>query len=144
MTVDESLCCHQAGVPHAALASLAGAFEGVLLGAVVAHEGELRAAGLWPVQPSRLHLTGLVRLARRARWLSQPIEDEIIEILNKVRNMAAHLGAYVRGARQVPELDLGDSVGYGVVYDIVTRASKHLFAVLVPASLPGTTLVSDD
>ncbi len=134
--LDESLRCHAAAAPHAALASLAGAFEAVLLGMVVAHEDELRAAGHWPAQPSFLHLAELAELTHRAGWLPATVTTEVIDILSKVRTMAAHPGAYVRAVRQVPELDLADPAGYATVYDIVLRASRGLFAALPPVPAP--------
>jgi len=131
--LDESLRCHQAGAPHAALVLLAGAFEATLLGMVVAHEDELRAAELWPARPSVLHLTELATLARRAGWLPESVTAEVVDVLNKVRTMAAHPGAYVRAIRQVPELDLADPAGYATVFDIVLRASRALFAGILAA-----------
>src|SRR5262249_16339760 len=125
--LDESLLCHRAGAPHAAVVSLAPAFEAVLVGMVVVHEDELRAGGRWPAQPVFLHLTELPELARRAGWLPELVTSEVIEFLNKVRTMAAHPGACVRAVRQLPELDLADPAGYAAVYDVVVRASRALF-----------------
>ena len=137
--LDESLLCHQAGAPHAALVSLAGAFEATLLGMVVSHEDELRAAERWPAQPSFLHLTELAELAHQVGWLPELVTSEVIDLLNKVRTMAAHPGAHVRAVRQVPDLDLTDPAGYAAVYDVVVRASRALFVALPGVSALGTT-----
>lgn len=127
-SLDEALTCRKAGAVPAAMAMLAGAFEGALLAAVVAGQDELGAAGQPQPCPSRLHLPDLVVVARRAKWLSDPISDEVVQILNTARTMAVHPGAFVRGTRQIPDddYDLADPVGFDVVYDLVARASEHL------------------
>jgi hypothetical protein len=88
---------------------------------VVAHEDELRSAGRWPVRPSVLHLAELAELARRAGWLPESVTGEVVDVLNKVRTMTAHPGAYVRAIREIPGLDLADPAGYTAVYDIDLR-----------------------
>jgi hypothetical protein len=127
-SLDEALTCRKAGATLAALAMLAGAFEGALLAAVVAGQDELAAAHQPQPCPSRLHLSELVAAARSAGWLSDSISDEVVQILNTVRTMAVHPGAFVRGMRQIPDddYDLADPVGFDVVYDLVARASEHL------------------
>lgn len=142
--LNEALTCHKAGAPLAALAMLAGAFEGALLAAVVAGQDELAAAGRPQPRPSRLHLAELVAVAREAAWLSGEISDDVAQILNKIRTMAVHPGAFVRGMRQVPDddYDLADPVGFEVVYDLVGRASQHL-AQATAASSGGRAPDSD-
>jgi hypothetical protein len=103
---DESMRCYEAGCPHAALVLLAAAFEAVLLGMMISNEEGLRAAERWPLRPSKLHLPELAKLARLAGWLPDEQATQVVEILSKARTMAAHPGAYVRGRRQVPDLDL--------------------------------------
>jgi hypothetical protein len=134
--LDESMRCHNAGAPHAALVSLASAFEVVLLGMVVACEDKLREADRFPPHPSRLSLGKLVSLARDVGWLKDEIADRVINVLNTARNMAAHPGAFVRGMRQVEDndFDLADPVGYEAAYAIVTRACQEVFATFAVAS----------
>ena len=126
--LNEALICHKAGAPLSALAMLAGAFEGALLAAVVAGQDEFAAAGRPQPRPSKLHLSQLAAVARDAGWLSDEVSDEVVQILNQVRTMAVHPGAFVRGMRQVPDddFDLADPAGFEVVYDLVYRASQHL------------------
>jgi hypothetical protein len=126
--VEESRRCHQTGCQLAALVMLAAAFESVLLGMVIAHEENLRADGQWPPQPSKVHLQELADLARKRLWLTDPAMDQVVGVLNKVRTMAAHPGAYVRGMRQVPDLDLRVPEGYEACFDIVVDACEQLFA----------------
>src|SRR5262249_48164730 len=100
--IDESRRCYQAGCRLAALVMLAAALEAVLLGMVIVHVENLRAGDQWSAEPSKMHLKQLADLARKRGWLTSPATDEVVELLNKVRTMAAHPGAYVRGMRQVP------------------------------------------
>ncbi len=124
---DESLKCHQAGCPLAALVMLAAAFEAVVLGMVIAHEDELRAADKWPIQPSRKHLSELTALAKDRGWLAEPATGQVVEVLNKARTVAAHPGAYVRVMRSAPEgLDFRAPEGYDACLDIVQRAGQQL------------------
>ncbi|MGH3516273.1 MAG: hypothetical protein ACRDQ7_02405 [Haloechinothrix sp.] len=140
INLDESTRCHQTGSPRAALVMLAGALEAVLLGSVIAYEDEWRAAGHQLKRPaSRATLRDLTTLARDAGWLTQPVTDEAIRILNAARNMAAHPGAYVRRMRQVADFDLGDPAGYEVTYHIVVRTCQELFATLGRISPAGPT-----
>ena len=124
----EALTCHKAGAPMAALAMLAGAFEGALLAAVVAGQDHFAAAGRPQLRPSRLHLAELVAIALDAGWLSEEISGRIVQILNQVRTMAVHPGAFVRGMRQVTDegFDLADPAGFEVVYDLVYGVRQHL------------------
>lgn len=128
--LDESLVCHRAGAPHAALSSLAGSFEAVLLATVVAQSAELQAAGFGQARPSRLHLAELVGVARRMGWLQDPIADRALTVFNTVRAMAAHPGAYARGLRQIADadFDLGDPAGYLAMYEIVQHALGEVAA----------------
>jgi len=50
--------------------------------------------------------------------------DQVVEVLNKVRTMATHPGAYVRGIRQLPELDLRVPEGYEACHRIVVDACE--------------------
>ena len=126
--LQEALTCHGGGAPLAALAMLAGAFEGALLAAVVAGQEQFAAAGRPQPRPSKLHLAQLARVARDAGWLSDEVSDEVVQTLNQVRTMALHPGAFVRGMRQFPDddFDLADPAGFDAVYDLVYRASQHL------------------
>jgi hypothetical protein len=125
--IAESERCHEAGCPLAALVMLASAFEASLLGMVIAHEDALRADGAWPGAASHMHLTGLVRLAEKRGWLADESVWLAVAILNKVRTMAAHPGAYVRGIGQVPEqYDLRAPEGYAICLAIVRTASQQL------------------
>jgi hypothetical protein len=100
--VAESVRCHEAGSPLAALVMLAAAFEATLLGMVLAHEQDLRADGKWPTGVSHLHLAELVALAEARRWLTDESAWQAVQVLNKARTMAAHPGAYIRGTRSAP------------------------------------------
>lgn len=124
--IEESRLCHRAGCQLAALVMLAATFESVLLGMVIAHEGNLRADGLWPAQPSKMHLRELADLATKRGWLADPATDQVVEVLNKTRTMAAHPGAYVRAMRQVPDLDLRAPESFGVCHRIVVDACQQL------------------
>jgi hypothetical protein len=126
--IEESQRCHRADCQLAALVMLAAAFESVLLGMVIAHEENLRADGQWPAQPSKMHLRELADLARKRGWLTDPATDQVVEVLNKARTMAAHPGAYVRGMRQAPDLDLRVPEGYEVCHRIVVDACQQLSA----------------
>jgi|SRR5215472_13535289 len=128
--LEESRGCHQAGCRLAALVMVAAAFESVLLGMVIAHEENLCADSQWPAQPSRMHLKELTDLARKRGWLTDPATDQVVEVLNKSRTMAAHPGAYVRGMRQTPDLDLRVSEGYEVCHRIVVDACELLSAAI--------------
>jgi hypothetical protein len=140
---DESVRCHAAGAPRAALVMLAGAFEALLLSAVVAYENELRTAALWPRRPSYQTLVELTRLTRQTGWLPVGVTDEIVEILNTARTMSAHPGAHVRGAQQAPGLELDDRVGYLVVYTIVVGAFWELAAALRQSTAAGPPQSAD-
>jgi hypothetical protein len=134
--ISESRRCHDAGSPLAALVMLTTAFEAVLLGMVITYEDQLRADEQMPKRPSRVHLDELSRLAQARGWLTEPAMDEVLEILNKSRTMAAHPGAYVRALRQVPELDLRASEGWEVCYGVVVKACEQLSAALKRDSSP--------
>ena len=133
-TVQESKLCHEADAPHAALIMLAASFEAALLGQVVAHEDELKAKQEWPAAPSHLHLRQLTKLALKMGWLTEAVRAKVDAILNNARTMAAHPGAYVRGLRQVPELDLADPSGYLALLAVVTQATADLAATLANPS----------
>ena len=125
--VEESRRCHDASCPLAALVMLAASFEATLLGMVIAQEESLRADGAWPIGASHKHLTELARLADARGWLRGEAFWNTVEVLNKVRTMAAHPGAYVRGMRGAPaDLDLRDSDGYRACLDIVLEATGQL------------------
>jgi hypothetical protein len=126
--LEESQRCYQANCQLAALIMLAAAFESVLLGMVIAHETNLQADSQWPAQPSKMHLQELANLARRRGWLTDPATDGVVEVLNKVRSMAAHPGAYVRGMRQAVDLDLRIPEGYEACHRIVLDACQQLAA----------------
>jgi hypothetical protein len=53
---------------------------------------------------------------------------QVVELLNKVRTMAAHPGAYVRGMRQVRDFDLRAPEGYEVCHRNVVNACEQLSA----------------
>ena len=133
-TVQESKLCHEADAPHATLIMLAASFEAALLGQVVAHEDELKAKQEWPAAPSHLHLGQLTKLALKMGWLTESAGANVDAILNNARTMAAHPGAYVRGLRQVPELDLADPFGYLTLLAVVTQATADLAATVARPS----------
>jgi hypothetical protein len=126
--IDESRRCYQADCQLAALVMLAAAFEAVLLGMVIVHVENLRAGDQWPAEPSKMHLKQLADLARKRGWLNGPATDDVVELLNKIRTMAAHPSAYVRGMRQGPDLDLRVPEGYDVCHSIVVDACEQLSA----------------
>jgi lambda repressor-like predicted transcriptional regulator len=129
-TLEESKLCHEAGAPHATLVMLGASLEAVLLGLVIAKEDEVRAKELWPKAPSRMHLLELTKLALNMGWLTAAARTNADSVLNTARTMAAHPGAYVRGVRQIPELDLGNPDGYQAVSDIVNECAAALAATL--------------
>jgi hypothetical protein len=94
---------------------------------LIASEASLRAQGEWPLGASHKHLSELVVLGRDQGWLTHAAVGEVTEVLNKVRTMAAHPGAYVRGIRSAPEdFDLRDIDGYPTCLDIVATATEQL------------------
>ena len=132
--VQESKRCHDANAPHAALLMLAVSFEAALLGLIVAHvpdhETEKHPKHPWAVAPSHLHLADLTKVAVEMGWLTESARTKVDAVLIPARTMVAHPGAYVRGLRQVPELDLGDPVGYVDVLGIVEESCAALAAAL--------------
>ncbi len=73
-----------------------------------------------------MHLQELASLAGNRGWLTDPAADEVVEVLNKVRTMSAHPGAYVRGMREAPDLDLRVAEGYETCHRIVVDACEQL------------------
>jgi len=90
-----------------------------------------------------MHLQELAALARRRGWLTDPARDQVVEVLNKGRTMAAHPGAYVRGIRQVPELYLRVPEGDEACHRIVVDACEQLSQPPSGRPMPGRPARSD-
>jgi hypothetical protein len=54
--------------------------------------------------------------------------------------MSAHLGAYVRGMRQAPDLDLRVAEGYETCHRIVVDACEQLFAATKREAAAGLSI----
>jgi hypothetical protein len=122
--------CEAGDIPDA-LGSLARVLEGVLLGALLAHEEAVREAGRWPrKEPTRLHLSELVVLAQEMRWLGAPTVEQC-KLLNEARSMAQHPGALVRERESSPAF----TTPYEDFYFGVVKACEELFAA--HGALPG-------
>lgn len=122
--LDASYRCHEAGDIPAAVGELAKVLEGVLLGAVLAYEDEVREAGRWPKrEPTQLHLSELVKLAHKMEWLSASAVEQC-ELLNQARNVATHPGALVRGSGASPAF----TTPYKDLYLVVVKSCAEVFA----------------
>lgn len=112
----EARRCAKAGCWTAALILMGACAEAMLLAAVCVFEQELRNSENWSIKensPTRWPLGELVRVAKAAGWLpttESPDADlfsslsgdvgDAVAFLNKVRQMAAHPGAWLRVAEE--------------------------------------------